>query len=137
MTYRHGEPKMCTAAGQNVVLDEDESDLDVVAPASAVMRSSRRVASVVASMAGSSVAVTSRVVLSLDNDSIAVTVVSVDEQSEQLRMVSMKCQKWARMLLTKVMKKKMMFIMARAKQALSMAHVLLICSDQSLPLWRP
>lgn len=85
-------------------------------------------------------------VLALDNHAIVVSVVVVDEQSQQLYGVIsvFPCPSssffWGAVFekpLTKVMKKKMQFMMPKAKLALSIAHVLLMCSDQGLSLWRP
>jgi hypothetical protein len=65
-------------------LSSARSTLDVVASAAAVVGTTRGVASVVAAAAGTSLTVTGAVVLLLDDDSVAVTVVSVNEQGKKL-----------------------------------------------------
>jgi len=57
---------------------------DVVASAAAVVGSARGVASVIAATTGASLTVTSTVILLLDNNGVAVPVVSVDEQGKEL-----------------------------------------------------
>lgn len=57
---------------------------DIVASAAAVVGSTGRVASVVATTAGTSLAVTSAVVFLFDDDRIAVTVVSVNQKGKKL-----------------------------------------------------
>ena len=57
---------------------------DVVASAAAVVGSARGVASVVTATTGTSLTMTGAVILLLDNDGVAVTVVSVDEQGKKL-----------------------------------------------------
>lgn len=68
-------------------LSSAKSTSDVVASAAAVVGSARRVASVVAATAGTSLTVTGAMILLLDNDGVAVTVVSVDEQGKKLEKI--------------------------------------------------
>ena len=57
---------------------------DIIASTAAVVGSTRGVASVVATTAGTSLSVTSAVVLLLNGDGIALTVVSVNQKSKKL-----------------------------------------------------
>ena len=100
---------------------------DVVASATAVVGTARRVASVVAATTGTSLTVTGAVVFLLDDDGVAITMVPVNEKGKKLeRHQYLAARIHTDEQLTKVVKKKMMFMMARAKQALSIAHVLLM-----------
>jgi hypothetical protein len=58
---------------------------DIIASVAAVMGSARRVASVVATTTGASLAVASAVVFFLDYNRVAVTVVSMNQQCKELR----------------------------------------------------
>lgn len=60
------------------------SSSDIVASAAAVVGSARGVASVVATTAGTSLTVTAAVVFLLNDDRIAITVVSVNQKGKKL-----------------------------------------------------
>lgn len=88
--------------------------------------------------ASGAVAVTGDVGGALHNDAV-VAVMAVDQKSKELgakvSMLRTHCAPGGTR--TKVMKKKMQFMMPKAKQAFSIAQVLLACSDHSLLSWMP
>lgn len=78
---------------------------------------------------------TRAVILTLGDDTVSAVVIAVDEECKELsnELVSSREELAMYGQLTNVMKKRMVSIMPSAKQALSIAHVLLTCSPNVEP----